>query len=131
MAREFRRQPTRVVLVPLALVCAFYFAIGTWIGNDVREVTRAAQARFAGAPVTALCALVTAEDVGFELRNRAVWALGQLGDPAALPVLEPLYTGAACRHDCALCQNELHKAINGCRGGFNITSLVWRRGLTG
>ncbi len=132
MTRVFRRQPLRIILIPLAVVLAIYVGIGVWIGRDVRSTAREAQARFTGAPVTALCTLVADQNVGFELRNRAVWALGQLGDPAALPVLEPLYTGGAeCRHDSALCQHELRKAILGCRGGVNLTALVWRRGIAG
>jgi hypothetical protein len=131
MTREFRRQPLRVILIPLTVVVAIYVGIGVWIGNDVRQVSRTAQSRSTGAPVTALCTLVTDDDVGYELRNRAVWALGQLGDRAALPVLEPLYTGDECRHDSALCQHELRKAIMACRGGVNVTALVWRRGFSG
>ncbi len=131
MTRVFRRQPLRVILIPLAVVLAIYVGIGIWIGRDVRSAAREAQTRFTGAPVTALCALVADQHAGYELRNRAVWALGQLGDPAALPVLEPLYTGAECHHDSALCQHELRKAILGCRGGVNVTALVWRRGMAG
>lgn len=131
MTREIRRQPLRLLLIPLAVVLAVYVGIGVWIGNDVRAVSRAAQARCQGAPVVALCALAADPEVGHDLRNRAVWALGQLGDPAALPVLEPLYTGAACAHDGGLCQHELRKAIIACRGGLNLTALVWRHGLAG
>jgi hypothetical protein len=126
-----RPLPLRILLVPLGLVLSAYLGIGLLIGNDVRQVSRTAQARFAGAPVAALCALVSDENVGNDLRNRAVWALGQLGDPAALPVLEPLYTGAECDHARSLCQHELRKAITGCRGAVNVTALIWRRGFAG
>ena len=83
MTRPFRRQPLRLFLIPLAIVVTVYVGIGIWIGRDVRQTAREAQARFTGAPVTALCALVADDSVGYELRNRAVWALGQLDDPAA------------------------------------------------
>lgn len=131
-----RRRPLRVVLFPLAGVVAVYVGLGLWIGSGVRDVARAAQARFAGAPVAALCALVADEDAGYDLRNRAVWALGQLGDPDALPVLESLYRAASsrgpvCQHDRAVCQHELRKAIAGCRGAVNVTAVVWRRGFAG
>jgi hypothetical protein len=131
MTRPLRPMPLRILLIPLGVVLTAYLGIGLLIGSDVRQVSRTAQSRFAGAPVTALCALATDENVAFDLRNRAVWALGQLGDPAALPVLEPLYTGAECHHDRALCQHELHKAITGCRGAVNVTALIWRRGFAG
>ncbi len=131
MTRDFRRQPLRLILIPLAVVLAVYVGIGVWIGSDVRDVTHIAQTRCAGAPVTALCALVSDTNVPCDLRNRAIWALGQLGDPTALPALEPLYTGAECRHDSSLCQHELRKAILACRGGVNVTALVWRHGFAG
>jgi hypothetical protein len=131
VTREFRRQPLRMLLIPLAVVLTTYVGIGLWIGRDVRAVSRTAQNRFAGAPVAALCAMAADPKVGLELRNRAVWALGQLGDPAALPALEPLYTGVECRHDGVICQHELRKAILACRGGVNLTALVWRRALAG
>jgi hypothetical protein len=131
MTREIRRQPLRLLLIPLAVVVTVYVGIGVWIGSDVREVSQDAQARFQGAPVTSLCALAADPKVDHDLRNRAVWALGQLGDPAALPVLEPMYTGAICDHDGGLCQHELRKAIIACRGGFNVTALIWRHGFAG
>ena len=134
LTRPLRPRPLRLVMVPLAIVVAFYVGVGLWIGSGVHDVARAAQTRFAGAPVAALCALVADENAGYDLRNRAVWALGQLGDPDALPVLESLYRasssrGTTCQHDRAICQHELRKAIAGCRGAVNVTAVVWRRGF--
>ncbi len=60
-------------------------------------------------------------------RNRAIWAIGQLGDRRALPPLEGLVTGAPCDHAAAVCQYELKKAIRQCRGGVNITRWAWKR----
>ena len=60
-------------------------------------------------------------------RNQAVWALGQIGDPSALPLLKKYYTGEECRHDKFLCQWELEKAISLTDGGFNATAWMWRK----
>lgn len=128
---ELRRRPLRFVLIPLALVGAAYVGLGLWIGGDVRAVARGAQARFGGDPVTALAALAADPAAPLGERNRAVWALGQLGDPAALPVLERLHADAACRHDGAICQHEVRKALAACRGGFNLTAIVWRHAVSG
>jgi HEAT repeat protein len=66
-------------------------------------------------PVPALMRLVGDGDLPLARRNRAVWALGRLGDPRALPLLEGLHTGDACDHEHALCQKELGKAVALCR----------------
>ena len=58
---------------------------------------------------------------------QAVVALGQLGDPAALPVLERLATGRDCDHARDVCQKEVRKAIEGCRGATNLTAILWRQ----
>jgi hypothetical protein len=69
------------------------------------------------------------EDTSHSLRerNRAVCALGQIGDRRALPVLQKHYSGKPCDHGSALCQRELGKAIELVEGGVNATALVWKR----
>jgi len=59
-------------------------------------------------------------------RNQTIWALGQLGDEKALPVLESYYDGSECDHHTKLCQYELKKAINLVKSGFNLTAFVWQ-----
>ncbi|UCD51787.1 MAG: hypothetical protein JSW27_03970 [Phycisphaerales bacterium] len=49
-------------------------------------------------------------------RHRAVWALGQARDRRALPCRESCYTGDPCDHEHRLCQCELGKAIECCKG---------------
>lgn len=51
-----------------------------------------------------------------ERTHLAVWTLGRLHDPKALPALESVYTGELCKHDKFLCQYELAKAIKQCGG---------------
>jgi len=82
--------------------------------------------RHPGDAMAALMAAAQDEAHSLRQRNRAVWALGQRGDPAVLPLLERLYTGEPCDHDRALGQRELRKAIRLCRGGMNLPAMVNR-----
>jgi hypothetical protein len=100
--------------------------LGWMIQTGAHENGRAAMREFGGDEVEALIAFVQSDRHPLRERNRAVWALGQLGDRRALPVLEKPYTGAPCQHDRFLCQRELGKAIVLCKGKRNITKIAWR-----
>ena len=67
---------------------------------------------YPGDGVQALIAYVDTEGYPLADRNRAVWALGQLGDARATPTLESHYSGSQCDHTRRLCQHELKKAID-------------------
>jgi hypothetical protein len=76
--------------------------------------------------------LVKDNNQSFRNRNSAIWALGQLGDPQALPILQSLYTGMIPDReplDAGISQYELKKAINLVNGGTNISAPVWRYGF--
>ena len=82
--------------------------------------------------VEALIGVLEDESNPYGMRNSAIWALGQLGDRRALPVLENLYTGDIPERepwDGTLSQHELSKAIKLARGGFNATAIFWRNSL--
>jgi hypothetical protein len=100
----------------LVLVLAGAFAVVTVvIRSGVRDVSEAAVAEYGGDRVDALMALADSTDHSMRERNRAVWALGQIGDQRALPVLERHFTGQPCDHERFLCQYELKKAIRQAR----------------
>ena len=99
--------------------------ISFWIGYSVKKECQKAQQEYSGDCVQALSAFIENEKHSFKERNSAVWALGQLGDKRALPVLKKYYTGENCQHDKFLCQYELKKAIKLIEGGFNITAFFW------
>jgi HEAT repeat protein len=109
----------------VALLVA-YLGVSWWIGASVRTLAAEAKAQYAGDSVAALMALTVDEDRSWRDRNHAIWALGQLGDARALPVLRGLQTGEACDHANRVCERELAKAIKAAEGGFNITAWVWR-----
>lgn len=89
------------------------------IRRSVNEFRARAQASFPypDDDVASLLAFALSENQALADRNRAVWTLGRLRDPAALPTLTSLYTGAACDHETSLCQHELGKAIHRCSAG--------------
>jgi hypothetical protein len=111
-----------------ALTAVAFVAVSWVVGSGVRAARDAALEVHAGDSVVALIAFVETPTHTLQRRNRAVWALGQLGDSRALPVLEKHFTGGPCNHEREVCQRELGKALELCRGGTNLTALVWRHG---
>ena len=125
-SRRLRRLALLGCAAALAVLLAAFVAISLVIGVDVRAVARAAMEQHGGKAVEALMACVDDPRQSLVERNRAIWALGQLGDPRALPVLLKHYSGQMCDHAIGLCQRELRKAIKLTTGGVNITALIWR-----
>ena len=109
------------------------FVIGvTWIGFDVKTQCQQAQSEYGGDCVEALLGVVQDEHRGFRVRNYAIWALGQLGDGRAQPVLASMYTGVIPPRehlDKGISQYELRKAVDLTGGGTNILALFWRHGV--
>jgi hypothetical protein len=97
-------------------LCAGFVGLTWRLQADAHDLGALAMNEFTGDEVEALAALVRSDKHTLAERNRAVQALGQIGDSRALPVLETFYTGQACQHDKFLCQSELRKAIDRCRG---------------
>jgi len=96
------------------------------IRSSVKEISSKAVRQYPGDRIEALIAYVDSENHSLKQRNRAVWALGQIGDERALTTLEKFYTGGPCDHDSRLCQGELQKAIKQCKGSFNATAWLPR-----
>lgn len=112
----------RVILVGgavfLAAVLIGYGVLHASIQASVRQEIGRAQQAFprAADPVEALLAVVEADHLAVDQRNRAVWALGRLSDERALPVLIARFHPDHCDHGKELCQHELAKAIERCGG---------------
>lgn len=109
-----------------ASIGAAVFGVSLVIGSGVWSISGAALREHPGDRIAALLAYADSPAVSLRQRNRAVWALGQMGDARALPFLEKHYHGGPCDHDKALCQYELKKAIKACRGGMNLSAWLWR-----
>lgn len=118
------------LLVLTGTFTLFFLSTCAWIGFSVKEKCQVAQEQYGGNCTAALMQYLQDES-GHSLkeRNQAIWALGQIGDRKALPLLKKYYTGEECRHDKFLCQYELKKAINLIESGFNATSFMWKKRL--
>lgn len=115
------------LMAGIGLLLLAYGAVCWVIGADVGDVLQTGRRSFPGNGTDVLVAMLNSNATTLLDRNRAIWAIGQLGDRQALPQLEGLVTGAPCDHAAAVCQYELRKAIRQCRGSINITRWAWKR----
>lgn len=118
----------RLAVVAIAVGMVAFVATALVIGRQVDAAMARAQRAYPGDGVSALIMVAGSNDAPAAERNRAIWALGQLGAGAALPVLRSLADDAECSHATAVCQREVRKALALCEGEFNVGALVWRHG---
>ncbi|MFC1790081.1 hypothetical protein ACFLZP_01200 [Patescibacteria group bacterium] len=107
----------------------FFLITTTVIGDGVRQRCVASQARYGGTCTEALISNLQDPEAPYGEKNSSIWALGQLGNKKALPILKDLYTGQIPNREPwnqTLSQYELKKAINLLESGFNISAFVWR-----
>jgi hypothetical protein len=128
MKKYLKKHWIKITLVSITLPILAFGALCFIIGSSVKGAVSNAQSSYSGDPVTALIQVATSENTGISERNRAIWALGQLGSSRAMPALQSLYTGEPCDHKKLICQHEVEKAIQGCGEGLNIGAVFWRHG---
>jgi hypothetical protein len=118
----------RVFVILMIMLLGVVAVAEFLIVSGVSACSNTAQAQFPGKRVEALIAMVGCESCNLQDRNHAVWTLGQLDDPRALPVLEKYYTGAKCDHLKNLCQATLQIALRHLRHEDNnrFESVLWR-----
>lgn len=113
-----------------AMLFIFVFLLSvTIIGYSVKNTCQIAQQEHEGDCVEALNQYLDDESNGFKARNRAIWAIGQLGDERSRNVLEKYYTGydgERSNRSEELAQLELERAIGYLDGNWNITTFFWR-----
>ncbi|PLX27671.1 hypothetical protein C0583_00320 [Candidatus Parcubacteria bacterium] len=119
-----------IYLVGIALTfCIFIFLLSiNLIGYSVKEKCKIAQDKYAGDCVESLISYLDDEKNGYYSRNSAIWALGQLGDERAMPVLNKYHTGyngEVINRSEALSQLEIERAIGYMEGNLNITKFFW------
>ncbi|MBW8040150.1 MAG: hypothetical protein FVQ85_09150 [Planctomycetes bacterium] len=114
------------ILSCLVLAVIMFVTVCFSIRSAVKQMSAEATKEYPGDRVKALIAYVSSESHSLKKRNRAAWALGQIGDKSALAVLESFYTDGDCDHEKHLCQHELKKAIDLCKGGLNLTAWLRR-----
>ena len=81
------------------------------IRSGLQRFSDDAVARFPGDRVQALMQVVDCDTCPMRDRDNAVWALGQMVETRARPVLAKYFDGRRCDHTTRLCQKELRKAI--------------------
>jgi HEAT repeat protein len=77
-----------------------------------------------------LIALIESENASYREKNRAIWALGQIGDRRALPLLQRLDTDEIQEKpynpDQYIVQYSVEKAIRQINGSFSLTRWMYR-----
>ncbi len=123
-----------LIISLLGLCISFFISIflitSMYIGKGVKRECNYAKEKYQGDCVQALIKVIQEEKNGFVKRNYAIWALGQMGDKRALPVLKSYYTARIPEKEPyhkGISQYELRKAINLIESGKNISAIVWRK----
>lgn len=119
-------------IIGISLFLLFFLIACTWIGFDVKSNCVSAKADYGGNCTQAFISLLQDTNRSFRSRNQAIWALGQLDDSSALPVLQSFYTGIIPDREPLnqlISQYELQKSIKLLSGGANLTAIFWRYGL--
>lgn len=133
LKKQLKESVFFVAAIGLSIFMLFFVITCTWIGFDAKNHCREAKNDYGGDCVEALIALLSDENRSFHSRNSAIWALGQLGDRRAYPVLQKYYTGIIPErepYNDGISQYELKKAVSLTNGGLNITAVFWRYGLS-
>ena len=82
----------KILFYGISICLAFLLIIYVWacwnIGSGVKEISAQATQEYSGDRVEALIAYMQSEKHSLRDRNRAIWALGQIGDGRALSFLE-------------------------------------------
>lgn len=127
--KEIANKLLYAIVVGISIFLLFFVIVCTWIGYEAKTQCQDAQREYGGDCVESLIKLLNDEHRGFRARNDAIWALGEMGDSRALPVLESYYTGNIPDREPLnemISQYELRKAVNLTSGGPNITAWFWR-----
>lgn len=119
-----------LLAIGTSIFLLFLMITGVWIGHEAKKLCQEAKWEYKQEDcVEALMMTLNDEKQGYRTRNHAIWALGQLGDDRALPVLQKYYTDNIPDReplDEVISQYELKKAINLTSGGLNIIAWMWR-----
>jgi len=115
--------------IGFTLFLFFFLTTSSWIGYSVKSKCQWAEEKYGGTCVEALIQTFQDEENSLHIQNGSTWALGQMGDDTALPVLKEYFTDVPNHREPyneVLSQYELSKAIKLLEGRFNISAFVWR-----
>jgi hypothetical protein len=128
---KFKKILLLLIVLFSLLSALFFFYTMDVIYRGVKSACLEAQKEYEEDCVNSLELVLTSDEKTFGQKNTAIWALGQLADKRALPLLERLYTGNIPKKeswDEVISQYELSKAIKWCRQG-NISSWMYKNGF--
>jgi len=112
---------SRILAAGLGLFVVVFVLSSISIYKSIKSISESALSKYSGDRVEALIEFVESEENDLKERNRAIWALGQLGDRRAQPVLEKYLT-----EDPGLNKYELKKAVRYFQGYRNIYAKLWK-----
>ena len=128
-----RTIPARVALGLAAAGVLIMAGAYVWslpqIYSRVESIRLTAGQRYGGDKVSALIALARDNQAPYRLRNEACWALGQLGDPRALPVLRKLDTdeiqAKPWKGDRYIVQYTVEKSLRQINAALSLTRWMY------
>ncbi|MBN1893203.1 HEAT repeat domain-containing protein [bacterium] len=123
------RKIIRNVLLIFMIVFAILLLGSTYtIEKQVQRVCRTAAELYPGDPVEAVISLARRDDTCTREKAKALWALGQLGDPKALPYLRSSFGESPEDNLCTYEANFAIKKLEEKR--FNLPGFLWRKLLS-
>ena len=126
-----RKFISRVILIGLAIFIIVFAISLHMIYSGVKSICEIATNKFEPDNVLALISLIESDEFPFKQKNKAIWALGQIGDKRALPLLRQLDTDEIqekpLNSDMYIVQYSVEKAIRQINSDFIVTRWMYRR----
>ena len=119
-----------VILIGFAAFCILCAISLSMIYSGVESICEIASNKFESDNVEALISLIKSDEFSFKQKNKAIWALGQIGDRRALPLLQKLDTDEIQKKpihsDKYIVQYSVEKAIRQIKSDFIVTRWMYR-----
>jgi HEAT repeat protein len=109
--RGLKRMSGLMLTLLVVTVVTAYAGLAWMRNSSIGEMAALAQSAHAGDRVESLIGYLESEAPPLDLKNRAIWVLGELRDERALETLQAMLVSEECDHDNRVCQREIRKAI--------------------
>lgn len=119
-----------VILIGLAAFIILFAISLLMIYSDVESICEIASNKFESDNIEALISLIESDEFSYKQKNKAIWALGQIGDKRALPLLRKLDTDEIQKKpydsNKNIVQYSVEKAIRQIDSDFIVTRWMYR-----
>ena len=119
-----------VILIGLVAFIILFAISLSMIFSGVKSICEIASNKFENDNVEALISLIESDEFSFKQKNKAIWALGQIGDRKALPLLRKLDTDEIQKKPLNsnkyIVQYSVEKAIRQINSDFIVTRWMYR-----